>query len=78
MENNPFDYLTKGSLVYIEGKLKTGNYEDKEGMKRYVTEVVADQLIMLEKKRVLMNACYGLNGFKASHIADTCTLGGIL
>jgi len=44
------NYLTKGSLVYIEGKLKTRNYEDKEGVKRYVTEVVADQLIMLVKK----------------------------
>ncbi|UFH53039.1 single-stranded DNA-binding protein [Spirosoma sp. KNUC1025] len=43
-------YLTKGSLVYIEGKLKTRNYEDKVGTKRYVTEVVADQLIMLDKK----------------------------
>ena len=43
-------YLQKGSLVYIEGKLKTRNYEDKEGVKRYVTEVVAEQLIMLDKK----------------------------
>jgi len=44
------NYLTKGSLVYIEGKLKTRNYEDKEGVKRYVTEVVADQPIMIDKK----------------------------
>ena len=44
------NFLTKGSLVYIEGKLKTRNYEDKEGIKRYVTEVVAEQLIMLDKK----------------------------
>jgi single-strand DNA-binding protein len=45
-----YKYLTKGSLVYIEGKLKTPNYDDKEGVKRYITEVVADQLIMLDKK----------------------------
>ena len=44
------NYLQKGSLVYTEGKLKTRSYEDKDGQKRYVTEVVADQLIMLDKK----------------------------
>ncbi len=43
-------YLQKGSLVYVEGKLKTRHYDDKDGQKRYVTEVVADQLIMLDKK----------------------------
>jgi single-strand DNA-binding protein len=43
-------YLRKGSLVYVEGKLKTRSYEDKEGSKRYVTEVIAEQLIMLDKK----------------------------
>jgi len=48
-------YLQKGSLVYVEGigpptRLKTRSYDDKEGIKRYVTEVVAEQLIMLDKK----------------------------
>lgn len=43
-------YLAKGSLVFIEGKLKARNYEDKEGVKRFVTEIIADQLIMLDKK----------------------------
>ena len=43
-------YLQKGSMVYVEGKLKTRHYDDKEGIKRYVTEVVAEQLIMLDKK----------------------------
>lgn len=43
-------YLSKGSLVFIEGKLKTRSYEDKEGNKRYVTEVIAEQLILLDKK----------------------------
>lgn len=44
-------YLQKGSMVYVEGKLKTRHYDDKEGIKRYVTEVVAEQLIMLDKKQ---------------------------
>ena len=43
-------YLQKGSLVYVEGKLKTRSYEDKDGITRYVTEVVAEQLIMLDKR----------------------------
>ncbi len=43
-------YLRKGSLVYLEGKLKNRSYEDKEGRKRYVTEVIGDQLIMLDKR----------------------------
>ena len=43
-------YLHKGSLAYVEGKLKTRSYDDKDGQKRYVTEVVAEQLIMLDKK----------------------------
>lgn len=40
-------YLKKGSLVYIEGKLKTRKYEDKQGITRYVTEVHAMGLQML-------------------------------
>ena len=43
-------YLQKGSLVYVEGKLKTRSFDDKEGNKRYVTEIVAEQIIMLDKK----------------------------
>lgn len=43
-------YLQKGSLVYVEGKLKTRSYDDRDGTKRYVTEIIADQLIMLDKR----------------------------
>lgn len=43
-------YLHKGSLVYIEGRLKTRSWEDKEGAKKYATEVVGDNLIMLDKR----------------------------
>ena len=42
-------YLKKGNSVYIEGKLKTRNWEDKDGNKRYVTEVVCNELLMLSK-----------------------------
>lgn len=43
-------YLHKGSLVYIEGPLQTRQWEDKEGQKRYTTEVKALQMTMLDSK----------------------------
>jgi single-strand DNA-binding protein len=43
-------YLHKGSMVYIEGRLRTRSWEDKEGNKKFATEVVGDNLIMLEKR----------------------------
>ncbi len=43
-------YLHKGSLVYIEGRLRTRSWEDKEGNKKYATEIVGDNLVMLDKR----------------------------
>jgi len=43
-------YLKKGNEIAIEGKLTTRNYTDKEGNKRYVTEIVVQDLLMLGKK----------------------------
>ncbi len=42
-------YLKKGSQVYIEGKLTTRSYEDKEGQKKYITEILGQSLTMLGK-----------------------------
>ena len=39
-------YLTKGKQVYIEGKIQTRSYDDKDGNKRYITEIVADKMQM--------------------------------
>lgn len=44
-------YLRKGSLVYIEGKLRNRNYEDKDKIKRFYTEIVAENLVMLDKRK---------------------------
>lgn len=41
------EYLKKGSQVYLEGKIKTRKWQDKEGKDRYTTEIVADQMQML-------------------------------
>jgi len=43
-------YLQKGKLVYIEGKLRTRSFEDKEKVKKYVTEIVAENFTMLGRK----------------------------
>ena len=43
-------YIHKGSLLYVEGKLRSRQYEDKEGQKKYVTEIVAEQVILLDRK----------------------------
>ncbi len=42
-------YLTKGSKVYVEGKLKTRSWKDQEGNDRYTTEIVADNMEMIGK-----------------------------
>lgn len=41
------EYLSKGRQVYVEGRLQTRSWEDDHGSKRYVTEVVADNLVFL-------------------------------
>ncbi len=48
-------YLHKGSLIYVEGRLRTRSWEDKEGNKKFATEVVCDNLIMLEKRGDIHN-----------------------
>ena len=40
-------YLKKGKLVYLEGKLRTRSYEDKEGIRRFVTEIVGENFKLL-------------------------------
>ncbi len=41
------EYLSKGKQVYIEGRIQTRDWEDKNGVKRYTTEIVASQMQML-------------------------------
>lgn len=44
------EYLKKGSKLYMEGRIQYRSYDDKNGVKRYVTEIVMDQLVMLDSK----------------------------
>lgn len=43
-------YVVKGAQLYIEGKIKTRSYDDKDGNKRYITEIVGDNMQMLGRK----------------------------
>jgi single-strand DNA-binding protein len=43
-------YLKKGSQVFVEGKIRTRSYDDKDGNKRYVTEIIAETFRMLDKR----------------------------
>lgn len=56
-------YLKKGGKVYIEGRLQTRDWEGEDGVKRYRTEIVADNMIMLDRKG---DAVGGDSGFSDS------------
>ena len=44
------EYLRKGNKVYVEGRMQTRQWEDKDGQKRYTTELVADRVQNLERR----------------------------
>ena len=48
-QENLANYLTKGKQVYVEGRLQTRSYDDRDGNKRYVTEVVVEDLVLLSR-----------------------------
>jgi single-strand DNA-binding protein len=57
-------YLHKSSLVYIEGRLRTRSWEDKDGNRKFATEVVGDNLIMLDKKADAGSPTHGESGME--------------
>jgi single-strand DNA-binding protein len=44
-------YIRKGSQIYVEGKIRSRSYDDKDGNKRYITEIVADTVQLLGRKQ---------------------------
>ena len=43
-------YIKKGSLIYVEGKISNRSWDDKDGVKRYTTEIIVNSLQLLDKK----------------------------
>ncbi|MEO8885702.1 MAG: single-stranded DNA-binding protein [Mucilaginibacter sp.] len=62
-------FLQKGKLVYIEGKLRTRSFEDKEGVKKYTTEIVAENFTMLGRKTDF-ESDISKSGIKSNPFAD--------
>jgi single-strand DNA-binding protein len=56
------EYLRKGSQVFIEGKLRTRKWQDKQGNDRYTTEIIADNMQMLGARAGAMGAGSGAGG----------------
>jgi single-strand DNA-binding protein len=55
-------YLHKGKQIYIEGRIQTRSYDDRDGNKRYITEIVADQMQMLGSRGDDANSGRGRGG----------------
>ena len=66
------EYLRKGSKVYIEGRLQTRKWQDKKGIERYTTEINANELQMLDSKRV--NPEYNIGTHLSDSAASNTTL----
>ena len=59
-------YLKKGSRIYLEGKIRTRSWDDQDGNKKYMTEVVADTFLMLDKKGENEGASYSSSSSASS------------
>lgn len=63
-------YLVKGSSVFVEGKLQTRKWQDKEGKDRYTTEIIAHEMTMLGGKGKASNSTETSNPSNASNEAN--------
>jgi len=64
-------YLKKGMTIYVEGKLRTRSWDDKEGNKRYTTEIVGDSFTILSKKEnTASNSSQQSSGDNISNTGD--------
>lgn len=59
-------YLKKGSQIYVEGRLQTRKWTDKDGVERYTTEIIADTMQMLGGRQVGSNSADDDHGSKPS------------
>src|ERR1700694_1666715 len=66
-QENLSNYLTKGKQVYVEGRLQTRSYDDKDGKKGYSTEVVAEEVILLGGRGESSGGGAGFEGQSAAN-----------
>jgi single-strand DNA-binding protein len=59
--------IKKGAQVYIVGKIKTRSYVDKDGINKYITEILADTLLVLEKKQTQVTSAQSPSSGSDAH-----------
>lgn len=64
-------YMSKGRLVAVEGRIQTRNYENNEGKRVYVTEVVADNVHFLESKNAVQNSSASIQSMPEPPVEKT-------
>ena len=69
--------LRKGAQIYIEGRLQSRTWEDKEGNRRHVTEVVADNLLLLSKRQSSDDGAIANNPLSEILTSDTEPIGDL-
>lgn len=69
-----YQYLHKGSLIGVEGRIQTRSYDDRKGNKVYVTEVVADSVQFLESKKLEENNASEIGNNEHFDSSDTLDL----
>ena len=70
------EYLKKGSQVYVEGKLRTRKWQDKDGVEKYTTEVLADSMQMLGSRQGMGGGDSGGGGEHQGSSARPASGGG--
>ena len=68
---NVCNYLDKGSLVSVEGRIQTGSYDDKDGNRRYTSDVVADNVQFLESRSQSQNRSNDVTPYDYQNDANT-------
>jgi single-strand DNA-binding protein len=64
-------YLHKGDKIYVEGKLKSRSWTDQEGSTKYITEIEADNIIMMSRSEVSTGGTESAPNYNTSPIAST-------
>jgi single-strand DNA-binding protein len=64
------EYLHKGSKVYIEGKIRSRSWEGQDGQKRFRTEIMVDNLMLLDARSEQPGQQVGDSGFEPDQISD--------
>jgi len=69
------EYLVKGKQVYVEGRLQTRSWDDKDGQKRYTTEIRCDRIVLLGGNSEARTSSYGRQVVRDEEMAQPVSVG---